>query len=312
MSLIKVVCTYCDTILEEESALRASICPRCGRPYLLEEAARFYKHHDFEIENGELVRYYGTQSEVELPAFVVSIGEDAFFGNGTLKRIVIPEGVLRIGRNAFAGSALERVELPDSLDSIGDGAFSECANLTDVTIPWRRLYIGEDAFSNCTALSSVTTNRYPEPGAEDDDGGDVSSTAALTDSGSLDDLCAQYPDPDLSAEPDSAATDGGDELQQADLIAMLADSSSRYMAVLGELVDISSAVNSMTIVSAEIGARAFAGCTALKSVCITSGEIGDNAFAGCTALTRVYIPTGEIGKDVFAGCNSLEDIILPK
>lgn len=336
MSLIKVSCTYCEAILEEESTLRASVCPDCGRPYLLEEAARFYKHHDFEIRNGELVKYYGEQPEVELPAFVASIGENAFLGNVTLKRIVIPEGVLRIGRNAFAGcSALESVEFPDSLDSIGDGAFSYCTSLTDVVIPWRHLYIGEDAFSNCTAFSSMTTRR----GAKDDngDGGMSDIAAGMTDDSlagpDFDDAVFASADTERDAEDDDGNGGDGASGIPAGMIEELARVSSELMAAMDDLAELSSKVDTMIITSAQIGKRAFAGCTALQHVCIMSGEIGDGAFAGCTGLKSVNVGSGEIGdgafagcagleiasivsaeigKGVFEGCSSLEDITLPE
>lgn len=63
MSTIQVKCTYCSETLEAENTLRAYVCPHCGRPFLIEEAARFYEHPDFMVTGGELVKYTGTQAE---------------------------------------------------------------------------------------------------------------------------------------------------------------------------------------------------------------------------------------------------------
>lgn len=287
MSLIKVKCTYCEEILEEESTLRASVCPRCGRPYLLEEAAHFYEHPDFQISAGKLVRYCGTQPEVKLPAFVSSIGENVFENNETLKRIVIPEGVRSIGRKAFAYCDLESVVLPNSLESIGDGAFSGCRCLTDVTIPWHHLCIGEEAFSDCTSLFSVITNPCPELGIEDN----VKSFMELDA-----ELMMVFDNPSES-DPDP------EHITASGVLGEFSD----LMTTMDFPTEIGSAINAMVIVSAKIGKGAFAGCTALRHICILiSGELGDGAFAGCTGLKSVNIADGGIGDGVFAGCAGLE------
>lgn len=55
--------------------------------------------------------------------------------NGQLERVVLPEGVVAIGRAAFRGcNRLAEVALPDSLESIDDLAFS-CTALKAVRLP---------------------------------------------------------------------------------------------------------------------------------------------------------------------------------
>lgn len=78
---------------------------------------------------------------------VVSIGEAAFLGNETLKKVEVPAGVTTIGAGAFQScSALTDVVLPEGLETIGDSAFESSA-LTNINIPSTVTSIGKHAFS---------------------------------------------------------------------------------------------------------------------------------------------------------------------
>lgn len=67
----------------------------------------------FEIKNGVLKKYNGTDTTVIIPNGVKVIGECAFAKCELLKEIIIP----------------------DSVKKIGGSAFSYCSLLTDVTLP---------------------------------------------------------------------------------------------------------------------------------------------------------------------------------
>ena len=70
--------------------------------------------------------------------------------------IVIPDGVLSIGKNAFKGlENLRTIIIPDSVETIDDSAFERCKSLTEVTIPSNVTYIGNYAFDECSSLSSI-------------------------------------------------------------------------------------------------------------------------------------------------------------
>lgn len=77
-----------------------------------------------------------------------------------ITRVVIEEGVTRIGDNAFWGqSCLNEIELPDSLVSIGDGAFGHCSSMWEIDFPEGLQSIGDMAFTDCRKLNSVTIPR---------------------------------------------------------------------------------------------------------------------------------------------------------
>ena len=69
----------------------------------------------YTIEDGILTSFFLEDEEsVEIPDGVTEISGSAFSENKTLKRVVIPSWVLRLGEGAFSAcEALETVELTD-------------------------------------------------------------------------------------------------------------------------------------------------------------------------------------------------------
>ncbi len=50
-----------------------------------------------EIENGVFIKYSGTSDEIEIPHSVRRIGENAFEDCKTLKKVILPDGLVGIG-----------------------------------------------------------------------------------------------------------------------------------------------------------------------------------------------------------------------
>ena len=91
---------------------------------------------DFEIRNGVLKVYWGTDANVTIPCSVGKIGKEAFDGEDTfcgegLISVTIPDSVIEIGASAFANCRnLISITMPDSVVKIADSAFEECPNVT--------------------------------------------------------------------------------------------------------------------------------------------------------------------------------------
>ena len=65
----------------------------------------------------------------------------------SIKSVIIPDGVTRIGEDAFCDcSSLTSIDIPSSVTSIGLYAFRECSSLESVTIPESVTSIGYAAF----------------------------------------------------------------------------------------------------------------------------------------------------------------------
>lgn len=74
----------------------------------------------------------------------------------TVKEVVLPDGLKKIGDIAFSGwKNLEKIKIPDTVTEIGERAFSDCDKLISISIP-KVETIGKGAFKGCDRLEKVT------------------------------------------------------------------------------------------------------------------------------------------------------------
>lgn len=76
----------------------------------------------------------------------------------SLKNIILPEGVTRIGEKAFAyATKLEKINFPSTLEFIGNASFTDCISLSNnpLTIPDGISEIGGFTFYNCSNLKGT-------------------------------------------------------------------------------------------------------------------------------------------------------------
>lgn len=99
-----------------------------------------YEYSVLEDNTIEITKYNGTDSQVTIPdtingKLVTSIGKRAFWLNGSITKVVIPDSVTSIGTSAFNNcSKLETVNLPTNLTTLGNSAFGY-TNISEITIP---------------------------------------------------------------------------------------------------------------------------------------------------------------------------------
>jgi hypothetical protein len=104
----------------------------------------------------ELIACPGGKSSCDVPSFVTSIGNDAFYGCNELTNMIIPSSVTSIGYGAFQHcSRLTSITIPSSVTSIGTYTFYYCDKLTSISIPSSVTRIDDWAFSGCSELSDV-------------------------------------------------------------------------------------------------------------------------------------------------------------
>ncbi|WP_281612844.1 leucine-rich repeat protein [Flammeovirga sp. SubArs3] len=84
---------------------------------------------------------------------------DAYFkGFESIKKVVIPEGVTKIGDNIFEGNVIEEVNLPSTLEVIGERAFYE-NQLKSITLPASLDSVKSNAFwKNQIVELNIETN----------------------------------------------------------------------------------------------------------------------------------------------------------
>ena len=97
----------------------------------------------------------------------LEIADGAFYEQGQLTSIVIPNSVTYIGDIAFFGCGLTSIVIPNSVTYIGEMAFEECRLITDIVIPNSISHIGSCAFWACSGCFNVYCYSSNPPLCED-------------------------------------------------------------------------------------------------------------------------------------------------
>ena len=120
---------------------------------------------DFEysvIRDGTISidKYIGNAAEVVIPDTIdgipVTLILSYSFYKTSIKEVVIPETVTKIGEAAFREcKSLEKVFLPSKLKEIHESAFMYCESLYFIELPSSLEYLSTDVFDGCKSLKSL-------------------------------------------------------------------------------------------------------------------------------------------------------------
>ena len=256
------------------------------------------KNASLRIVEGVVTNYYGEDEEIVIPSSwdgyqVKEIGSTVtndgvtysyyqpFRFNKYVERVVIPEGVTRIGDSAFSDcTSLKSIVLPHSLLSIGDSAFEGCSSLETITVPDNVTSIGERAFYKCTGLKTV----------------DIGKSVYLIGSEAF-----SYCD-SLSTIYVSARNSTFDSRSNCNAI-IRTENDTLVVGCKGTNIP-----NNV----AAIGTSAFANCRTLTTITVPYGvrTIGRCAFMKCANLLSVKLGenVNEIRENAFYGCDKLVEV----
>ena len=213
-----------------------------------------------------------------LPADLTAVGEQAFFGDGSLERI---------GTHAFEHSGIVSLDIPAAVTQIGEYAFHCCDSLTAITIsPDNPVYAFRDGFLFNEPEHAIVFLLPSAAGA------------------------VRVPE-GVTAIAGSAFADcaGLTELSLPEGLAEIGEFAFFQCTSLTK-VRLPSTVTS-------VGEGAFKGCTALTVLTVPAGltEIGEEAVRDCTSLAAVSFSGCEnietLPARVFFNCQSLRDVTLP-
>ena len=74
--------------------------------------------------------------------------------SNTISRMVIPDGLTRIGEGAFENfENIRSIVLPLSVKNIGANAFKDCKNLESISVANEKIIVNTDAFKGCENLN---------------------------------------------------------------------------------------------------------------------------------------------------------------
>lgn len=220
-----------------------------------------------------------------IPDNIVEIGNSAFADCVNLRKVVLPKDLKVLEANIFSGcSSLVEVDLPNGLDQISICAFEKCTSLTAIVIPERVTRIKKDAFNGCSALENVK----------------ILSKLASFNTGIFYN-CSALKRLEVAASKELCSTqfplnfNGCDSLMEL----VVTDEDENVKSDNNCIID-------------KKNNRLIRGC---KSSVIPDyiAEIGSRAFSGCSGLERVVIPCGvtKIGDMAFAKCNDLVYFVMP-
>ena len=224
------------------------------------------------------------------------IKDHTFSKCSELNKVVLNEGVQRIGRNAFSYcESLESITLPLTVTEIDNYAFQHCTKLKEIILNKGLKRIGTSAFYKCTELREVVFH----------DGLERIGSGAFDSCKSLESITF----PSTLTEIGKQAFINCINLRKVQL--------HEGLAKIGvEAFNNCESLQSITLPSTleHISDWVFNGCRNLNEVVLNEGiqRIGSRSFQFCTSLQNIVLPSTVKGVDqyAFGDCGSLREVVV--
>lgn len=241
---------------------------------------------------------------LELPESTKVIEAEAFYGDTSIREVVLPEGVETIGAKAFAGSGVTKVNLPETLTYIAPDAFDGCDGVTLTVVAGTP---GEEF-----AITANLTYEYAGQATPAEYFTYTIANGECTISGYSGSASTVIVPAQIEGYPVTVIGNNAflysncSEIRLPDGIQSIGDNAFSFCQKL-TTINIPQSVTS-------IGESAFRASHNLIEIILPNGleTIGSRAFGGCSSLISIVIPNSvtSIGKSAFQECSSLTSVVL--
>lgn len=255
---------------------------------------------------------------------ISTIGNSVFYGCASLKKIVLPSTITRIGESAFSGcTSLEDINFQDlvNLDTIQSSAFYNCDSLKTLdlsmleSLSWPSSSLAgygySSIFSGCDSLETVILPEQVE----------ILPPSLFSGCKSLKNIVMSSNLREMGSNIFSNTGFTELDLSGYEKLVSIPDSAFRECENL-ESIKLPGKLQ-------KIGRSAFYECILLKEITLPSSVVflGESAFRDCKALTKADFSNAEfsilgeyidnngesqINGCVFYGCETLNEVLLPE
>lgn len=218
-----------------------------------------------------------------------------------LKEVIIPEGVIAIGKNAFECSGIDNIQLPKQLEYIGDFAFLR-SSLKQIVIPETVNHIGTNPFAD-TYIKEIIC-QSPKFVVKDN----------ILYTSDMKRLIVSINTSEKIIIPDGVVTIDDYAFSECKAKRIILPYSIKTIGKCAfewspnlEMMDLSNV--------STVGECCFCGCKSLKEIITPySGILNAYMFNHCENLSKVTInpKTQTIGKSTFGECTRLLSMTIPE
>lgn len=229
-----------------------------------------------------------------------SEGAEPPWAKKVVERVVIEDGVTRVGKNAFSYSDCKSVTLPSSVGEIRDEAFRQCDALKEVSLSEGLWGIGAYAFAECGRLEKLSLPNSLS----------TLDAYAFSTCAALKEVRIPY--------CRSVGAHAFENCNSLETVTFSEDVISIGAYAFSNCSNLKSVAFPEELQN--VGAHAFEGDESLEEIILPSAvTIGEYAFSQCGSYSttgepiRVSLPQNltKIGRGAFFGC-VMEEIILPE